>query len=78
MGSAGQVEMFTVPEEAFQVILVIPDGLGGLALTAAVEDVTLDKGLKIGTHLEVIQVVVSYFSHAVSARFSLKSRGERI
>ncbi len=59
-------------------VLVVLDGPGGLALTAAVEDVTLDEGFQTGDHLEVIQVIVAYLFHAVLARFSLKSRGERI
>ena len=77
-GVGGQVELVAVPEEAFQMILVVLDSLGGLTFTAAVEDITLNEGFQTGNHMEVIQVVVAHLFHAVLARFSLKSRGGRI
>ena len=57
---------------------VVLDGLGGLALAAAVEDVAFNEGLDIGDYKNMIQVVVAYLFYAVSARISLKSRGGRI
>ncbi len=71
-GVGGQVELMAVPQEASQMPFVVLDGLGGLALAAAVEDVALDEGLNTGDHKNMIQVVVAYLFHAVSARISLK------
>ncbi len=67
-----------IPQEAAEIFSIELDGLGGLALAAAVEDVALNEGLNTGDHKNMIQVVVAYLFHAVLARFSLKSRGGRI
>jgi hypothetical protein len=65
--------VFPVPKEVFQVILVVTNGIGGLALATAVEDVTLGEGFQTDNHLAVIQVIVSYFSMPFRVRFSFKS-----
>ena len=45
------------------------------AVKWVVEDATFDEGLDTGDYKNMIQVVVAYLFHAVSARISLKSRG---